>query len=102
MFSMLQLDGVAGLKGEIKSVLDHLMGGTNNQKSWNTWFPHGVSDESVLPRQLCRTLTQVLLKCKKSWEQSEENAKALKEEVKEIYDTLSSDTKRRCLEPTDA
>ena len=97
MFTMKQLDECAGLQGELSPLLCHLMGDSQNKKGWMQWFPHGCSDATIVPRQLARVLLQQLTKNKKTWEQSEEHAKSLKEEMKSNFATLSQDAKRRCV-----
>jgi hypothetical protein len=94
---MKHLDDFAGLKGEVGPLLNHLMGDKESGKGWIQWFPLGVSDETIVPRQMASLLLQTLTKCKKVWEQSEEHATTLRAEIKDCYETLSRDSKRRCL-----
>ena len=102
MFTTKHLDVWAGLNGETCYLLEHLMGGKQQKKTWVAWFPEKPTNESVVPRQMARTLLQLLTKTRKVWEQSEEHSKTVRQETDGLYTALSQEAKRRCLAVTTA
>ena len=97
MFTTKHLDVWAGLNGETHFLLEHLMGGKQQKKTWNAWFPTKPTDESIVPRQMARTLLQLLSKTKKVWEDNQEHSESVRQETDGLYTALSQEVKRRCL-----
>ena len=103
MFTMRHLDEWAGLKGETRFLLEHLMGNTKApEKSWMVWFPQKPTDDTIVPRQMARIMMQLLSKSRKAWEQGDERSKEIRIEADEIFTTLAKDGKRRCIGVTNA
>ena len=102
MFTMKHLDEWAGLKGETRYLLDHLM--SNKAKTtWMAWFPtEEPKDTTIVPRQMARMIVQLLTKVRTGWEQNEEHSKAIREEADGLFTALAKDGKRRCLEASSA
>ena len=97
MFTMKHLDEWAGLKGETRYLLDHLMSNKTKEKSWMAWFPEQPTDDSIVPRQMARMVCLLLTKSRKAWEQSEERNEAIRLEADGIFTALTQDGKRRCV-----
>ena len=98
MFTMKHLDVWAGLNGETRYLLEHLMGAKQHKMTWNQWFPDKPTDESIVPRQMARTLLQLLTKSRQLWEQNEDHSKSVRQEADSMYKALEKDGKRRCME----
>ena len=97
MFTMAHLDLWAGLQGETRFLLEHLMGEKQAKVTWKAWFPEPPQNNSIVPRQMARIMEQILTKSRQGWEKSQEHSQAIRKETDGIFTTLSLDAKRRCV-----